>query len=419
VNPGDDPASALRVRQVAGAPLVAVRIVLPGGARAETIPGQSLVCGRMLAEGTRRRNWSELAAAAESFGASSLGYGGPESHGLVVDALAEHVERAIELAAEQLLEPCFPDDRLRWVTRHAAGELEALADQADQWTALAFAELLYGPHPKGRPLQGDAASLARMTVADCQGFHDAALAAGGRIHIAGAIDPAAVERQASDLAKALGPPRAAAVAPPAPPPAGERRREIPTRARDQAHLFVGQLTVGRRHPDFAALEIAGIILGAGAGLTGRIPFRLRDQEGLAYAASADTVAGAGLDAGRLIAYIGTSPENLDRAERGIREELGRLVTDGVSEQEVEEARSYLLGREPFRRESARQWADLAAQGALLDLPLEDPEWRERELRAAGREEVERAVRGHLDVTRLAVAVGTPLSRSARRKPPTR
>jgi len=361
----------------------------------------------MLAEGTRHRSWSELAAAAESFGASSLGYGGPESHGVVVDALAEHAERAIELAAEQLLEPSFPEDRLRWVTRHAAAELEALADQADQWTALAFNELLYGAHPKGRPLQGDAESLARMTVADCQSFHAAALAAGGWIHVAGAIDPAAVERWVGVLSSALGPPRAAAKAPPAPPPAGARRREIRTRARDQAHLFVGQLTVGRRHPDFAALEIAGIILGAGAGLSGRIPFRLRDQEGLAYAASADTVAGAGLDAGRLIAYIGTSPENLERAERGIREELGRLATDGVSEQEVEEARSYLLGREPFRRESARQWADLAAQGALHGLPLEDPQWRRSELTAVDRQAVERALRAHLDPSRLAVVVGLP------------
>ena len=148
-------------------------------------------------------------------------------------------------------------------------------------------------------------------------------------------------------------------------------------ARCQAHLYLGHLTVPRRHPDYEALELAAVMLGSGAGLTGRIPQRIRDREGLAYSAHAQTVAGAGLDPGRLVAYVATSVHTVDQAERGVREEIARLVEDGITDEELADARSYLLGREPFERETARQWADLLVEAEHYHLPLDDPDWRHR------------------------------------------
>jgi zinc protease len=198
-------------------------------------------------------------------------------------------------------------------------------------------------------------------------------------------------------------------APPAPAPRSARRREIATRARDQAHLFVGQWTVARAHPDCAALELAAVALGAGSGLSGRIPHRIRDQDGLAYHASADAVGGAGLDPGRFAAYVGTAPETVGRAERAVVEEVRRLLDEGLSQREIDDARSYLSGREPFRRETARQWADLAALGAIEGLPLEAPDWSRARIEGPSRDDVDAALRRWLDPDALAVAVGLPSS----------
>jgi zinc protease len=400
-------ASPWRVRRLPGAPLAVVRVALAGGARAEEIPGLALVTGRALAEGTRRRDWRALAVAAESRGMTAAGFGALESTGVAVDALAGDWQEAIELAAEMLLEPAFPEERVAWLARQAAAELEAQADEADVLTGRTFAALLYGEHPKGRPLQGDAGSLARITAADCARFHAAALARGGCVAVAGAIPEDEVRARLAARFPALGAadPRGLELAPP--PDAAARRIEIVTRARDQAHLFVGQLTVAREHPDCAALELAAVVLGAGSGLSGRIPNRIRDREGLAYNASADAVAGAGLDAGRLVAYVGTAPERLARAERGVVAELERLLESGSTEEEIAEARSYLAGREPFRRETARQWADLAALGAIEGLPFEEAQWWRARLERPTRAEVEAALARHLDPARLSVAIGLP------------
>lgn len=409
-----------RLRRIEGAPVVAVRVLLAGGARAEAIPGQALLTGRLLTEGTGRRSWERIAADAEGRGMMLASFGGYEGHGLSIDALAGDWRLALEWAAELLFESAFPQERLDWLARQAAAELEAQADQADLATARAFAAQVYAPHPRGRPLQGDAASLARIEPDGCRAFHRAAQEWGVYLSVAGEIDEDQVATRAGELFGARLPggstdrtasgrvvPLPPAVAPPP-------RCEITTHAQDQAHLFVGSRTVARAHPDYPALELAAVLLGTGSGLTGRIPQRIREREGLAYAATADTVSGAGLDEGRLICYVGTAPETLDQAEASVRDELTRLLSEPIPAAELESARSYLLGREPFRRETARQWADLMAVAALLDLPLDDPRWHSGKIARVTTEEVTAAVRRWIDPERLLVTRGLPTSRGSSR-----
>jgi zinc protease len=398
--------SILKVRRVEGAPVVAIRLWVRGGARAEAIPGQALVTGRMLTEGTRSRDWKRIADEAESKGMILSSFGMFESHGVAVDALSRDWELALDWAVELLLDPVFPEDRCAWVAKQAAAEFESLADQPDVKTNWGFLEQLYTPHPRARPLYGSMESLLGLTPADCAAFHAAALAGGVKVAVAGVIDEGPVRKRLESLLQNV--PRLGEPLPEPVAPAGSgERATVETDAEDQAHLFVGHLTVPRNHPDYTALEMVAVTLGSGAGLTGRIPMRIREQEGLAYSAHAQTVAGAGEDAGRLVAYVGTSPATMAKAEAGIVEEIERLVSDGIEPAELEEARAYLLGREPFRRETARQWADLLTEAVEYDLPLDDPAQREQELKALDLETVEAAARRHIRPADLQVTVGLP------------
>lgn len=396
----------VRVRRVEGAPVVAVRLWLQAGARQEPVPGQALVTGRMLTEGTRERDWRRIAEDAEGRGMMLQSHGTFESIGVSVDALAQDWELALEWAAELLLKPSFPEDRCAWTAKQAAAELESLKDQPDIKTAWGFLEQLYTPNPRSRPLHGSVDSLLLLTSADCAELHHRAQGHGVIAAVAGVIDEDAVRGRLESL---LGAAAAGAEPFPEPPvPRGfERRNVVRTDAEDQAHLYVGHLTVPRRHPDYTALELLAVVLGSGAGLTGRIPNRIREKEGLAYTAYAQTVAGSGLDPGRLVAYVGTSPATVEQAERGAIEEIRRIVEEGIQDSELEEARAYLLGREPFRRETARQWADLLVEAEEYGLPLEDMERRRADLIALDRAAVEAAARRHVRPGDLRVTVGMP------------
>jgi zinc protease len=396
----------LRARRIAGSPVVAIRLWLQAGARYEELPGQALVAGRALEEGTRRRGWQQIAEDAESRGMVLQSFGAFEGIGVSVDALAEDWELALDWAAELLLEPIFTGERCGWLAKQAAAELESLADQPEVKTGWGFLAQLYDPHPRARPLHGSLASLARLTPADCARFHRRALRHGILAAVAGTIDEEVVLARLESLLAGVASPDEGFPEPPA-PRGGPPRAVLSTGAEDQAHIYLGHRTVPRRHPDFAALELLAVILGSGAGLTGRIPNRIREREGIAYSAYAQTVAGAGVDPGRLLAYVGTSPATVEQAERGVREEIARLVEGGIEEAELAEARSYLLGREPFQRETARQWADLLIEAAHYDLPLDDPAWRKAQIEALDRETVEAAARRHIHPEELRVTVGMP------------
>lgn len=398
--------SVLKVRRVEGAPVVAIRLWVRGGARAESVPGQALVTGRMLTEGTRSRDWKRIADEAESKGMILSSYGAFENHGVSVDALARDWEQALDWAVELLLDPAFPEDRCAWVAKQAAAELESLTDQPDVKTAWGFLEQLYTPHPRARPLHGSVESLLGLTPVDCAAFHRAALTGGVQAAVAGVIDEEPVRRRLESLLRDV-PRRGETLPEPAVPAGVEDRVTVKTDAEDQAHLYVGHLTVPRNHPDYTALELVAVALGSGAGLTGRIPMRIREQEGLAYSAHAQTVAGSGEDAGRLVAYVGTSPATVAKAEAGVIEEIQRLVCDGIEPAELEEARAYLLGREPFRRETARQWAELLSDAVQYGLPLDDPDQREQELKAIDLETVQEVARRHIRPGDLRVTVGLP------------
>jgi zinc protease len=400
------PPPVVRVRRVEGAPVVAVRLQFLAGGRQEPLPGQALITGRMLTEGTRTRDWRRIAEQAESKGMAVESNGSFESIGVSVDALAQDWELALEWAVELLLESSFPEDRCAWLSRQAAAELESLADQPDVKTVWAFHEQLYFPHPRSRPLHGSAETLLALTPTDCAQFHRRAAAHGILASVAGVVDADAVHARLLGL---LGAPETSVEPFPGPPtPQGTGRRGlVATDAEDQAHLYVGHLTVPRRHPDYAALELLAVILGSGAGLTGRIPARIREREGLAYTAYAQTVAGSGLDRGRIVAYVGTSPATVEQAERGVIEEITRLVEDGIETSELEESRAYLLGREPFRRETARQWADLLIEAEEYGIPVDDFEHRKAELTALDRATVEAAARRHIHPEELQVTVGLP------------
>ena len=398
---------ATRLRQLSDSQAIAIQVRLPGGARAEEIPGQASTTGRMLAEGTARRDWQKIAEQAEGLGMSLSAFGSFETIGVAIDALARDWEQSVDWAAELVLESEFPADRFEWVVQQTSVELSSMADQPEVKTGWEFLDQLYHPHPRSRPVQGTVDGLASLSREDCLGFWRRSLDNGLVVTLAGRLDDE--DRVRARIESVFGSGTRGRVDLQIPLPKGreESVRRVSIPGADQAHLYAGHLTVPRADPDLPALQVLSVILGSGSGLSGRFPQRLREREGLAYATSASAAAGAGLDPGRFVVYLGVAPEKLDFAESCLREEIDRLVSDGVTESEVDEAKSYLIGRDPFRRETARQWSELLAESELYGEPVERSEWCTRRWLDVDREAVDSAIRRHLRPEELKVTVGVP------------
>jgi zinc protease len=384
----------------------ALRVLLRGGARVQGLPGEAWVCGRMLGEGTARRSWQEIAEQVDDRGMSLQTFGAGDVHGLALDALADDWELALEIAAELLFEPAFPEDRFEWVREQTISDLESLGDEPDVLAGWAHQEQVYSPHPFAHPLQGTPAGLGALRVEHCRAFHRAALQRGAVIALAGEVAEPAVRARVERLFSGLDVAVVQGPDPPAPRGLASPLR-IAVPGEGQAHLYAGCLTVPRHHLALPALEVLGVVLGAGEGLHGRLPSRIREQEGLAYAVAVQTAAGSGLDPGRFVVYAGVPEAAIERAESVLREELERLRQDGITQQELDEARGYLLGVDPFRRETARQWADLLAEGRFYGLPYDDVAWIRRRWSDIDRDEIRDVARRLLPDRSLLVTVGVP------------
>ena len=391
-------------RRVEDAPVVALRAWARGGSSIEPNPGLAAVTGRLLSEGTKRRGHEQLAQDLETRGVSLSSYGGVEIHGLSVDALSEDWPLVLDVASELWLESSFDPERVEHVVEQAKAELVSSEDQPEVKTSRAFLEQLYEPHPLARPALGSASTLDTVLAPDCVELHLRSRCVETVVSVAGDIDEeAVVEAVEARFVSSNDPERHSS--PSAPSGSGESFRLVELPETQQAHLIMGHLTIPRSHDDLAALELLAVILGAGSGLGGRLPGRLREHDGLAYSVQTHTVAGAGAHPGRFFVYLGTAPESIDAALAGTRDEIQRLLEDGVTAAEVDEARSYLRGRELFRRETARQWADLMAEACIHRVACASDQWSERwNLTEA---DVNAAARRHISLDLLNVTLGRP------------
>jgi len=172
---------------------------------------------------------------------------------------------------------------------------------------------------------------------------------------------------------------------------------------------LGHLGVTRTNPDYYALQVLDTILGGGAGFTARIPQRLRDELGLAYTTFASITMTAGLDPGRFIAFIGTSPENMKLATEGLLNEIRRIIEEPVTAQELQDAQDYLTGSFVFAFESSPQIARFLVHAEVYGLGFDYVEKYPEYIRALTVEDISRAAKTYLDSENYTLVVVGPVA----------
>jgi zinc protease len=174
--------------------------------------------------------------------------------------------------------------------------------------------------------------------------------------------------------------------------------------KSQADIAVGVATIPRGHPDFYALDIGNLILGR-LGLMGRLGAEVRDRLGLAYYASSQLEPRR--DGTLWAARAGVDPENIERALLAIETELDQLRRDLVSDQELEDAKSYLTGVLPLALETHDGVASILLAIEEFGLGLDYLDRYPDIIAAVSREQVREAARSHLDPETLAIGIANP------------
>jgi len=369
--------------------VVSFQIRVLAGASSE--PAERLGLARLVEEtldkGTQQRSGQQLSDAFDAIGASRNSGTGRETMTFTSTVLAEHFERAVELHAEMLRTPTFPEDAVRVNVDLARQELSALEDDPQALCDKLVGPLAYGPVLGRHPL-GERETLERIARADLDAFWRTHFHCGRMVvSVAGPVE----EKRAVDvLARHFQGFGGAA---------GNGRethsvRFSPSRTHHHKDLEQEQISicwpgVDATHKDFPVQQATlGILSG---GMSGRLFTEVREKRGLVYWVSAwqETPRGAGM----MFLGASTTPERCDQTYTALLREMDRLSQDLIQD-ELDRAVTGIVASHETRGDATRsRCAELAADLFFFGRPV-PPEEKIAKLQAVTIDDIRRYLAEH-------------------------
>ncbi len=377
--------------------IMAARMFFRSGSRYDTIPGTGHLMATVMTKGTSRQSSMEIAEQVESIGAS-LGTESTTDYFLVsLKTISADFGEMLKLTSEIVRDPSFPEHEVELEKRLA---LQSIRSQREQPFSIAFSELrsaMYADHPYAQSTLGTEASVETLTRKDLQHYHRTHLRPDNLIvTLVGCIDPeqAIAQFEASfgdwqNPSEPISRPSFPSLTPRphrvgfaqetqqsiimlgylAPSVLAADVSDFPTDRTDQQDDLAARLTaavntddaadsVSFNHgvipSDYAALKLLNTYLGNG--LSSRLFVELREKRGLAYDVSAFYP--TRVETSQFVTYIGTAPQNTEIALDGLKFEVDRLTDCLLDDEELETAKSKLLGQYALGKQTNAQIAQI-------------------------------------------------------------
>jgi zinc protease len=364
--------------------------------------GLANLVASLLDEGTASRSSKQLAEQIDFVGGALEVKAAEDFTTASVRVLKKDVELGFTLLADILQHPAFHKPEFERIRSQILGEMASDNDDPGHVAMKAFNQLVFHGHPYRWPLYGTEESLNKITHADVVGFYNREYAPSQVIlTIVGdvAVDQVGglVQTHFGGWKKAALPPRTLK----SPPPVEKKTVQLIEKDLTQSNVMLGHGGISRTNPDFYAVTVMNYILGAG-GFSSRLMDSIRDKQGLVYGIMSHF--DARLMPGSFWVNFQTRTEATNQAIQGVLAELKAIRETPVTDQELSEAKSFLIGSFPLRLDSTAKLAQVLAQVEFYGLGFEYfsqyPKWIER----VTKEDVLRVAKQYLNPQRYALIV---------------
>ncbi|OGW59446.1 MAG: hypothetical protein A2V83_05715 [Nitrospirae bacterium RBG_16_64_22] len=371
----------------------------------EDRPGTASLTATLLTHGTASRSAIDLAEALDSVGASISSSSADDFASVSLTALKKDVQLGFEILADVMMNPSFSENE---IAREKAQVLARIKSDLDDPARIAdklFASLVFKNHPYAHPVEGTEESLGKIGREDLAAFYKRYYKPN---NVVMAVVGDITEEETIEIVNArFGRWPFRNVEPPAIRSVPKTSRTVKVVSKDlkQATIRLGHPGIRRSSPDYYAAYVMNHILGGG-GFSSRMMARVRDEKGLAY----DIRSGfdAGLEPGAFSVSVQTKNETAPDAVEMALEEINRIRKTVVSEAELADAKSYLIGSFPLRLDTNRKIAAILSSVEFYGLGLDYFESYPRRIDSVSREEVLKMARKHLNPKNyVLVIVGKP------------
>jgi len=332
--------------QRTGLPLVGFRVLVKGGTESEpaALAGLASITAGLLRQGTAKRTAAQFSEELDGLGGSYMVRADEQSSTIAAEFLKKDFDRGLDLMADAVLHPAFPEPEVRKALARSADGLKSIKDNPGASINQYFRSFFFrGGHPYGRLVSE--ASLDRIRREDIVDYQKRMYVGKNLVVIvAGDFDPAAAKKRVAEVFGGVPAGTAYAWTEDRPPVRGSDPKVLLIDKPDatQTYFIIGQPGVRRVTADRVPLELVNNLFGGR--FTSMINEELRVNSGLTYGASC-RVEMARLTGGLYISSY-TKTESTAQAIDLALEVLKRLYDKGITAEQLASAKAYIKGTFP-------------------------------------------------------------------------
>lgn len=352
-------------------PMVDIKVVFDAGSARDPQKqfGVATLTNGLLNEGAGGLTAEKIAEQFDNVGAQFSNNVDKDMASISLRSLTEPqlLEPALKLFTTVLTHPDFQANDFERVRQQVLVGLKYQEQSPDNIADNTFYQTLYQNHPYAVETQGTSESVAALTVAEVKAFYQKYyVAKNALVAIVGAVDRAQAELLAQQITKDL--------------PVGETPAPLPqptalTEAKNihieypatQTTVYLGQLGIARKDPDYFSLYVGNHILG-GSGLVSRLSEEIREKRGLVY--STTSYFYLNKVPGTFILELKTRNDQAETALQVAKETLKNFITSDISEKQLAAAKQNIIGGFPQRIDSNREKLSYLSTIGFYQLPLD-------------------------------------------------
>ena len=386
-------------------PLTTTQIVFTnsGSIKNTEIAGLASLSAKLLNEGTKKLGSSAFAELLEAKAIGISAHAGVETFVIEASGLKEQYKEGMMRVGELLADPNYSEEALSKIKTMTLGALSRKENDFDYIASKELKKLLFEDGVLGKPASGTQESIEKVALSDVKNFlKENFVLSKAIVVVGGDIDVDEVKEEMQKILFRL--------------PKGKKEsvahfdvRKKPTtnilkRETEQAYIYFGApFDIRESSDDFYKAKVATFILGTG-GFGSRLMEEIRVKRGLAYSAYARLHVAK--SSNYLTGYLQTKTESMDEAKKTVEEVIAAFVKKGVTKEELEQTKKFLLGSEPLRVETMSQRLNRTFMEYYKGFELGHSDRELEKIKDLKLKDLNAFIKGHKEILELTFAIVT-------------
>jgi zinc protease len=313
----------------------------------------------------------------------------------------------LSIVTDVLMNPSFPEKEFEALRQE---ELSGTEQQLTDPQALAFnaLERHLNPQKKGdirytMTPQEEIEALKTLKIAEVRQFHkDFYGASVGTLSIVGDFDAKAIEKIVETGLGKFKSPKGHQPLPKDYQDIAPKNDAVKTPDKPNAVFAAGMnIALTENDPDYVAMQLANYILGGG-GLSSRLADRIRQKEGLSYGVGSYISVDPVQKGGTFGAYAIYAPENVEKLEKAFKEEMEKILKDGITEKELADAKKSVLQTRMLGRSNDQQLVGKLDKNLYYNRTMEWDAQFDNAIQNLTVDVVNKALRKHVDLKKITI-----------------